>query len=295
MVNSVRVSTNMEIRGSLAMTKDGPDFPENPGLCTLWPKDGTLYVYMSVGGLTTWYPLVKASRTYLHTQGEAALTWTVKHDLNSPDTWYQVQDSSGNIVSVERTITNDNQFVLNFTEAVTGMCIVVAPDDLSVPAVKAAMINIGNGTVIMNSSGITINGSPVLTAESAGQGVTTTEHITNWTGLPYDLALSTSGKPSVSEKVLRFKTPRAYKISNVQTGASAVAQAAATAASVFTIAKNGTQIGTITFSAGSATGTISIPSATNFAVGDLLTITAPATQDTTLTDLDITLLATLTA
>jgi hypothetical protein len=45
-------------------------------------KDGVLYGYQMLGGLATWYPLTNQSQSYIHTQGLAALEWTVHHELN---------------------------------------------------------------------------------------------------------------------------------------------------------------------------------------------------------------------
>lgn len=64
-----------------------------------------------------------------------------------------------------------------------------------------------------------------------------------------------------------------------------------TGAATFVIAKNGTQVGTIVFSAGNASGVVTVDSAVLFAVGDKLTVTAPASVDATLADVDFTLVA----
>lgn len=68
----------------------------------------------------------------------------------------------------------------------------------------------------------------------------------------------------------------------------------ATSATVLTFAKNGTQVGTITFGGGGNTGTVAITSATSFAAGDYLTISGPATADATLSTVAITLVGTQT-
>ena len=81
------------------------------------------------------------------------------------------------------------------------------------------------------------------------------------------------------------------KISTLANG-QAKAAVAATGSSVFVIVKNGTQVGTITFAASSVTATISIASNVLFAIGDVITIVAPATADATLSDVDFTLVAT---
>ena len=64
---------------------------------------------------------------------------------------------------------------------------------------------------------------------------------------------------------------------------------AATGSSVFNLAKNGTNFGTVTFAASGTTGTFAAASATSFAAGDVLTVTGPATADATLADIALTL------
>jgi hypothetical protein len=59
----------------------------------------------------------------------------------------------------------------------------------------------------------------------------------------------------------------------------------------FDLLKNGVSFGTVTFNV-SATGSFTVASATSFAAGDVLTITAPATADSTLEDISITLVGT---
>lgn len=73
----------------------------------------------------------------------------------------------------------------------------------------------------------------------------------------------------------------------------AVASTASTGTAVFNIKKNGTNVGTITFTA-STNGVFAMASATSFAVGDVLTVVGPASADATLAGITASLLATLT-
>jgi hypothetical protein len=65
--------------------------------------------------------------------------------------------------------------------------------------------------------------------------------------------------------------------------------AAATATATFTIAKNGTAIGTMVFAAGAAGASFTMSTATAFSAGDVLTVTAPSPADATLANLAWTL------
>jgi hypothetical protein len=111
-------------------------------------------------------------------------------------------------------------------------------------------------------------------------------------GLPYDVALYAAGKPNASALVLRFVFNRIVAFGINLTGSTASVGTVPTASTVFALAKNGTSIGTLTFAAATATGTFSVAVAPNFVSGDVLTVTAPSTPDTTLADLSVTLTGT---
>ena len=91
-----------------------------------------------------------------------------------------------------------------------------------------------------------------------------------------------SGKPAASEVVGGAIFPTATTIT--QANCSAKATIAATASTVFTIAKDGTTVGTITFSASATTGTVSITAGSITALQHV-TITAPSTPDATLANI----------
>jgi len=85
--------------------------------------------------------------------------------LGTSNVWIQVLDTNGNIVSVNKQTIDSNSFRLNFTESVRGTVVVVAPDSIDVPAVKATSISVGTGVTI-DTSGVYVNGNPVLTNAS---------------------------------------------------------------------------------------------------------------------------------
>jgi hypothetical protein len=76
-------------------------------------------------------------------------------------------------------------------------------------------------------------------------------------------------------------------------GSYGTAGSAATAAASFAINKNGTGVGTMDFATGATSATFAMATATSFAGGDVLTIVAPASPDTTLGNLAWTLTGTL--
>jgi hypothetical protein len=69
------------------------------------------------------------------------------------------------------------------------------------------------------------------------------------------------------------------------TGSQGTGGVAATAATTYAIKKNATNVGTMAFAASSTTATFTMPTATTFMSGDVLTVVAPATPDATLANL----------
>lgn len=92
------------------------------------------------------------------------------------------------------------------------------------------------------------------------------------------------GKPAASAIVMRVPVGRAFTFPADMASSKGLAVAGATASATFSLKKNGTQFATMVFAAGAATATFTASPATSFAVGDILEISAPATQDATLAD-----------
>lgn len=100
------------------------------------------------------------------------------------------------------------------------------------------------------------------------------------------------GKPTAGGIVMKIVAGANDGIFTLSAGlldSRAHAEDAATSSSVYSIKRNGSEIGTITFGVGETTGTFSMSAGANFAAGDRLTITAPAVQDATLSDVAITI------
>jgi hypothetical protein len=107
----------------------------------------------------------------------------------------------------------------------------------------------------------------------------------------YDLSFSWENLTPNAETMARFVTPRAFTVPTNASGSFAKAAVAATASTTYTLKKNGTSIGTIVFAAAGTNGTFTVTQ-TAFAAGDVLTLDGPATADTTLADVAITLVTT---
>lgn len=100
----------------------------------------------------------------------------------------------------------------------------------------------------------------------------------------YDVAGMYNGKPLASETIFRFVAVRSYNFST--TGADHYFYSAVTssASKTFNLYNNAILIGSATFSANNAFGTVSISSA-SFVAGEIFSVLAPSSQDTTLSDL----------
>lgn len=158
-----RIYNDLALYGALIMSVDETGFPANPKIGTIMIKDKCLFAYIKVGDLETWYPFASKTNSYIHSQGLDSSTWVVTHNLNSTNLWIQVKDQTGNILSVGKQDIDANSFRLTFTSAARGTVMVVAPDTVDVPLLKASLIQVGQNVEI-NTAGVYINGSPALTA-----------------------------------------------------------------------------------------------------------------------------------
>ena len=104
---------------------------------------------------------------------------------------------------------------------------------------------------------------------------------------------SWSGSPAAGQVVERyiFATPVTFPAG--LSGSYGTCGTAAAATATFTIAKNGTAIGTMVFAAGATSASFTMGTATAFSAGDVLTVTAPSPADATLANLAWTLSGTL--
>ncbi|AQT28568.1 hypothetical protein YOLOSWAG_85 [Erwinia phage vB_EamM_Yoloswag] len=117
---------------------------------------------------------------------------------------------------------------------------------------------------------------------------------------PYDVAVSLLKRYAASAEVARYLSVRSTAIAKNFAGSMAVADIAATAATVFDIrvmdAASGTmvKIGTVTFAANSKTGVFAaepayVDAEIILVSGDQLKITAPATVDSTISGIAMTI------
>ncbi|MFW6243242.1 MAG: hypothetical protein ACOC2W_03690 [bacterium] len=127
MSNLVNVLSKLNINAASAVIfGNNGQYPDSPSLGQLAFVDHILSVYSQVDGVETWYPLLNSSvPTYTHMQGTDNTTWTVNHNLGTDDLLYFVYDSEDKVVyPSDVTFTDDDSFVITFTEAIRCKCIV---------------------------------------------------------------------------------------------------------------------------------------------------------------------------
>lgn len=100
----------------------------------------------------------------------------------------------------------------------------------------------------------------------------------------YDLGFQFMGLPLDGE-TQEFLAVRAFTLPAAGGGSLAKANAPATADATFSIKKNGTEVGIITFASSSSTGTFTVAADVAFAISDILSVVGPSPADTTLSDI----------
>ena len=119
-----RSLTNVENHGYVIL-KSLTDFPqENPDLGSICRINGVAYIYDSIQGFETWYPLTNRYSTYVHNQGAASDLWTVNYNLGTQNVLVQIYDGAGVLSIASPSEMTDNSFKVSFTAPITGVAIV---------------------------------------------------------------------------------------------------------------------------------------------------------------------------
>lgn len=155
-------------------------------------------------------------------------------------------------------------------------------------------------TATVKSSGTPVATVSLLAGQSAlvYQNGTSIKVLAFWnarTTAPYNVGAYKPGLPTASEVVVQYMTPTAFTIAGNAAGSYGFVEVNPTATATFNIQKNGSNIGTIAVSTlGVVTFTTTSGAQQSFAVGDRLTVVAPASPDATLSGFAFTLAGTRT-
>ena len=144
MNNQVSILGNMQ-NGILILDQGNPIFPPNPNLNDLVILKNVIYLYTIIANVTKWYPLVQRNfnpTNYVGQQTTSSFVWTVKHNLNTSNYYYQITDNNGNKLTPVNLISVDsNTFKLEFNTSCVGTVVVVDTDNLFIDELA-----IGDGT-----------------------------------------------------------------------------------------------------------------------------------------------------
>jgi hypothetical protein len=106
---------------------------------------------------------------------------------------------------------------------------------------------------------------------------------------PYDIVCSLVGKPDAGATVLEITFTRNVAFAGNFSGSQGTVGTNPTSTATYTVKKNGSSIGTVVVSTGGVvTFTTTSGAAQSFVAGDRMTVTAPSSQDATLSDVAIT-------
>jgi hypothetical protein len=105
---------------------------------------------------------------------------------------------------------------------------------------------------------------------------------------PFDVGLHLPDLSTAAALLAEIVLARAVDFPAAFSGSTGYARLAATAETVLDVQKNGSNIGTVTFAAASATPTFALASATSFAAGDRVGIINEDPADTTLAGVSLT-------
>jgi hypothetical protein len=153
--------------------------------------------------------------------------------------------------------------------------------------------NIGTGILTISRNGLTIDGKSTDMNLWQGDAVVIYSDGTNYeTGSPrvFDVTVFSPGLGSNAQVLAKFIPTRTCIFPAGAPKSTGAATANATANTVYTFKKNGTSFATIQFNAGGVTYTWTQAADASFnGTTDIFELDGPATADTTLTDVGITL------
>lgn len=167
-MSSIRSFADVDLRGSLVFGKNLADFPASPRNGQTCLISGALWAFTTIDGVETWYPLTNKKNSYVHVQAVSSFQWVVNHGLGTDDILYGAYDEAGTLMVANRTAIDLNSFRLNFTNAVTGRCVVFADSErfaasIAAGTLTASSLSVAEGVVTADSTGLSVSGAKVAT------------------------------------------------------------------------------------------------------------------------------------
>lgn len=281
-----------------------------------------LNVFNAAGNVKSWFTtLATSARTY--TLPDKDGTIAMLSDLTAGEQTTN-KDASGGYAGLTLFKLNmrnaANTFTSWFTNTNTAARTYTLPDKDGTVAMLADITGTNSGTntgdettaTLLTKLGIATsfaNGvlNTVLTGLGAGSNaaIAVTDTLlaalaklqAQIKAIPYDINVYTGAtKPAASVEIIFHHAARAFTIPANFVGSKFEALVAATSATVWTLTKNGTTVGTISWAAAGTIPTLATTGGTaiSVAIDDKLILTAAATQDATLAKVSGCIAATLT-
>jgi hypothetical protein len=114
------------VKNKIILNNEVTDYPPNPVNGQIAFVDGVLYIYSTIDGTETWYPLTTKAEYHVHQQVTAASTWNIQHNLKTKNIAYFVYDGDDVYQISDITFIDDNNATINLTEETDGRAILFA-------------------------------------------------------------------------------------------------------------------------------------------------------------------------
>jgi hypothetical protein len=102
-------------------------FPATPVVGQLAFVNSTVFICVQAGALPVWVPLTREITAYTHSQGIAAQTWNVTHNLNTTSVNVQVYDNLNKVlIPDEIETTSPTTAIITFNTAQAGRAVFVS-------------------------------------------------------------------------------------------------------------------------------------------------------------------------
>jgi len=128
LLNTVRAHGHLIIPN----IEEGEDFPPTAYDGELVMKQGQLWNYGTMSGVTSWHPITQPKATYVHNQAVASETWSITHGLNNQFlivTVYSNNTADGSyrlVANPPVTFLDDNNIEIPFSDPVSGRAVLLA-------------------------------------------------------------------------------------------------------------------------------------------------------------------------
>jgi hypothetical protein len=145
---------DIRFAGSIGFNKSYTEFPANARPNTIIVKTGVPYIYTDLGaGFHSWFPMAVKQSSYIHSQGVAANTWTINHNLDSTNYGLFIYDENHTLVSATHEPLTANTVSVNFSSATMGSAVLFAVESFASSSITSTELVIGTLTITDDGQG----------------------------------------------------------------------------------------------------------------------------------------------